>query len=107
MQEEKKVPKEIILSDTEKALYNFIRDSKELVTVDSIIKNLGKQYVGAIGRLIQYKKIERVKEKPASALEGQLVKYVKGYKVLEAREDIVNFAKDESAKASGDSSENR
>lgn len=92
-------------------LYDFIKNSKEFVTVDFIADKLGKNYLGALGKLLASKRIEKVKEKPVeSYTDGRFAKHIRGYRVLGLditeedlkRKDIVNFAKDEAAEASGE-----
>lgn len=47
----------------EQELYNLIADSTELVTVKVIEEKLGKEYIGALGKLLASKKIEKRKQR--------------------------------------------
>jgi len=48
------------LSDTEGKLYDYIKE-KGYATLDDIRKNLGEQYLGASGKLIQRGLVEKSK----------------------------------------------
>ncbi len=68
----------INLSETEQKLFDFIKESKDRVSVDLIKTILGETYLGALGRLITTKLVEGTKEKG----DGVSIKYVKYYKVI-------------------------
>ena len=57
---------EKILSDTEEYLYNFIKDSEELVTIKLIEEELSKNHTGALGKLLSLGLIEKRKKKSDS-----------------------------------------
>jgi len=72
--------KETKLSAKETSLYNYIKsetiNQKRDVTVKSIERSLGKEYLGAIGKLIQYELIYSEKKR----LEVDTVDSRYGYK---------------------------
>ena len=53
---------QINLSEKEKALLNLIKTSSERVTIEVIKKVLGKEYVGALGRLTNNNLVEMKKK---------------------------------------------
>ena len=74
------------LSERELALYNFVKDSKEEVTVRLIEKKLGKSYIGAIGILLSKKLIVKDKKKKEVINTSGIgnpysTKYIKFYKI--------------------------
>ena len=77
------------VSEKEIKLYDFINNSTELVTVALIEEKLGKEYIGALGKLLGAKKIEKRKKrqgnsKPNTNLQYQtLPKQVKYYVILD------------------------
>lgn len=49
------------LSEKEKKLYEFIKNSDEPVTVKKIIEKLGESYTGAVGRLVREELVTKTK----------------------------------------------
>ena len=74
---------EVILSEKEKKLYNFIKERKE-VTIKTIETELGSKFIGAIGGLISRGIVEGYKKRPADGL-GYGVKYIKFFKIKRKR----------------------
>lgn len=76
---------DLILSEKEKKLFDFIKTSEEDATIALIELQLGKPYVGALGKLISKKLIESAKKKGQGVLNSTYnpygVKYIKYYKI--------------------------
>ena len=73
---------DIILSPTEQKLFDFIKDSKEDVTIKIIEEKLGGIYTGALGKLMNLNIIASEKKRPNitdSNLNPHGKKYVKCY----------------------------
>ena len=72
---------DIILSEKEQKLYDFIKELKE-VTICTIEKELGKEYVGGLGRLIGKQLVKSYKKRGES--NGAYgIKYIKYYSIIE------------------------
>lgn len=79
-----------ILSEKEQKLYEFIKNANKNVTVKVIEEELGKEYTGAIGKLISCGKIEKTKKKSneqsintSPYASASTVKYIKVYVIKE------------------------
>lgn len=69
----------MVLSEKETKLLDFIKESKEKVTIAIIEEKLGKSYTGALGKLLNGDLIEGRKDKsltiPSGLYSTKLVKY--------------------------------
>jgi len=76
---------DLSLSETEKKLLDFIKASKDDVTIKLIELQLGKSYVGALGKLIGKKLVESAKKKGQGAFNPTYnaygIKLIKYYKI--------------------------
>ena len=68
------------LSNTEQKLYDYIKE-KEEVSFDDIKKDLGENFLGASGRLIQRELVEKGKREHSTGYVGYGIKYVKTLKI--------------------------
>ena len=79
--------KEINLSEKEQKLYNVIKNTEFDVTIKIIEEQLGKEYIGALGKLLHLGLIRSEKRKikvPINELANQyLQKWIKCYFVKE------------------------
>jgi len=75
------------LSPHEQKLYDFIKISKEDVTIKIIEEKLGKKYVGCLGKLLGKKMIKKDKKKKETIVNKSgfgnpySVKYIKFYSI--------------------------
>lgn len=79
-----------ILSEKEQKLYDFIKKNVKDATIDAITKELGKEYIGAIGKLISKKLIKKDKKRGNAPIVNtstyvnlHSTKYIKFYSVVE------------------------
>lgn len=68
---------DIILSDKEKKLFDFVKNSEVDITIEKIEKELGMTYVGALGKLLCLK-IVSCEKRNLEVIEKDYNKY--GYK---------------------------
>jgi len=79
-----------LLSDLENKLYDYIKKNKE-VTYDAIRKNLGLNYMGAIGKLLNLKLIEKGKRKTNETISTGFDRYgTKLVKILKLKDKKEN-----------------
>lgn len=76
----------IVLSEVELKLYNYIKDKKE-TTFESIKKDLGDKFLGAIGRLIQKDLILKSKKATEHISTGYTTVGIKYIKTLKLKEE--------------------
>lgn len=70
----------IFINEVEKTVYNFIKDSNEVVTFKLLKTKLGTNAVGTIGRLKQRDLVEIVKQ-----FRPELKKFLKVIQVKEVK----------------------
>ena len=79
----KNIPDCLVLSEKELKLVKFINTSEQRVTVKVIEETLGKEYVGALGKLINGKLVEAKKDRQVDDRNKYGIKLVKYYVVKE------------------------
>lgn len=72
------------LSKREKELYDFIKSTEELATVDVIKEKLSTKHVGALGILMSKDLIEKKKKRPEND-EWEVKKMIRYYVVKEEK----------------------
>jgi len=77
-----------LFSEKEQKLLDFIKTSEEDVTIGLIETQLGKEYVGALGKLINKEIVESDKKKKETGIfnstyNNYSTKWIKYYKIKE------------------------
>ena len=79
---------DIILSDKEKTLFDFIKNSEVDITIEIIEKKLGMVYTGALGKLLCLKIVNCEKRNLEAIVDKKLNRYGKKWtKVFFVKEE--------------------
>ena len=75
------------LSDKEQKLLDFIKSKETSITVETIEKELGRKYLGALGKLMQNELIESGKKRTECPSNPYGIKFVKYFGIKQKEEE--------------------